>query len=64
MFTHENTAGFSTADLRLLNRALATLIERGIDESNAADIVTNNWQPAGNSVDSLTRVTSDADPGL
>ncbi len=43
MFTLDNTAGFTQADLDLLNQAAAVLIERGVDEKNAADIVNNNW---------------------
>jgi len=30
-------------------------VESGVDESNAADIVNNNWEEASNTVDSLTR---------
>ena len=55
MFTTENTHGFTQADCDLLNAAVAVLIERGIDEKNAADIVNNNWQETGNTVESLCR---------
>lgn len=57
MFTLDSTNGFSQSDINLMNQALEVLVERGIDESNAADIVNNNWQPSGNTVDSLTVVT-------
>lgn len=57
MFTTENTTGFSASELELLNAALATLIADGIDESNAHDIVNNNWLPSGNTIESLTART-------
>jgi hypothetical protein len=56
MFTLDNTSGFSQADLDLMNRALRLLIEDGVEESNAADIVNNNWQESGNTVVSLAAV--------
>ena len=41
-------------DLVLLNEAAAELLARGLDPSNAAAIVNNNWQPDGNNtVESL-----------
>ena len=55
MFNINNTSGFSQDDLVMLNRAMQILVESGVDESNAADIVNNNWEPTGNTVDSLTR---------
>jgi hypothetical protein len=55
MFDLNNTSGFSQDDLVLLNRAMQILVERGVDESNAADICNNNWEPTGNTVESLTR---------
>ena|SRR5687768_2621149 len=53
MFKLENTTGFTQSDCNLLNAAIAVLTERGIDEKNASDIVNNNWQPTGNTVESL-----------
>lgn len=55
MFTMENTQGFSQSDLDLLNEAAGVLIAQGVDESNACDIVNNNWAESGNTVESLTR---------
>lgn len=55
MFTTDNTEGFTSADLALMNQAAAALVAQGIDADNAADIVNNNWQPTGNTVESLTR---------
>ena len=55
MFNINNTSGFSQDDLVLLNRAMQILVESGVDESNAANIVNNNWEPTGNTVESLTR---------
>ena len=55
MFDLNNTSGFSQDDLVLLNRAMQILVEKGgVDESNAADIVNNNWEEASNTVESLT----------
>lgn len=54
MFTIENTRGFTQDDLDLMNEALAILVADGIDESNASDIINNNWQDTGNTVESLT----------
>ena len=54
MFTADNTTGFSAADLELLNKALKVLVADGMDESNASDIINNNWQATGNTVESLT----------
>lgn len=56
MFTLDNTEGFTTADLSLLNAALAILAARGIDESNASDIVNNNWTGNGDTVESLSKM--------
>ena len=53
MFTLDTTDGFTQSDLDILNSAQALLMERGIDESNAADIVNNNWRESGNTVESL-----------
>ena len=55
MFDLNNTNGFSQDDLVLLNRAMQILVESGVDESNAADIVNNNWDETENTVESLTR---------
>lgn len=55
MFTMDNTEGFTKDDLKLMNEALAVLMEDGIDESNASAIVNNNWQPVGNTVETLIR---------
>lgn len=54
MFDLNNTNGFSQDDLVLLNRAMQILVESGVDESNAADIVNNNWDETENTVESLT----------
>ena len=53
MFTLDNTQGFTKSDLDLMNEALEILIADGIDESNASDIVNNNWMEEGNTVESL-----------
>ncbi|MDX2289797.1 MAG: hypothetical protein NW217_13360 [Hyphomicrobiaceae bacterium] len=55
MFNLENTCGFSVDDINLLNDALDALVAQGMEASNAADIVNNNWQEDGNTVESLTR---------
>lgn len=57
MFTAENTQGFSAADLALLNAALETMMARypDVDESNAHDIINNNWRETGNTVESLVK---------
>lgn len=55
MFRMNNTQGFTQADLDLMNEALEILLADGIDESNASDIVNNNWLPDGNTVESLTQ---------
>ena len=55
MFDLNNTEGFSQDDIILLNTAMKTIMESGVDDSNAADIVNNNWEPTGNTVDSLTQ---------
>ena len=55
MFTMDNTADFTQDELDLMNEALEILIAEGIDESNASDIVNNNWKPEGNTVESLTK---------
>jgi hypothetical protein len=57
MFSPENTEGFTAADLVLLNRAVRLLMQDGIPESNAHDLVTNNWRGDGtDSVASLATV--------
>ena len=54
MFDLNNTEGFSQDDVILLNTAMKILMESGVDESNAADIVNNNWEEASNTIESLT----------
>jgi len=54
MFTTDNTTGFSQEDLDLMNEALGVLVAEGLDESNASDIINNNWQSTGNTVETLT----------
>ena len=56
MFTLNNTNGFTESDCVLLNQAVQLLIERGIDESNASDIVNNNWNETNNTLESLTKM--------
>lgn len=56
MFTAQNTEGFTAQDLNMMNAAHAALTADGIDAQSAADIVNNNWQASGNSVESLARV--------
>ncbi len=55
MFDLNNTEGFSQDDIILLNTAMKILVESGVDESNAAGIVNNNWDETENTVESLTR---------
>lgn len=55
MFTMDNTQDFTQSDLDLMNKALEILMADGMDESNASDIINNNWQESGNTVDSLTK---------
>lgn len=55
MFTMENTQGFNQDELDLMNEALDVLLENGWDEQNASARVNNNWQPTGNTIESLTR---------
>ena len=54
MFTMDNTQGFNETDIKLMNEAVEVLIADGIEESNACDIVNNNWAPEGNTIESLT----------
>lgn len=59
MFTLDNTEGFDQAELDLMNRALRLLVEDGIDEKNASDIVNNNWRGGGvDTVASLATVST------
>lgn len=44
MFTQDNTAEFSVADLALLNEALAVRLARGEDEKNACAAINNAWR--------------------
>jgi hypothetical protein len=55
MFTLENTEGFTQSDCDLMNEALRKLLEDGVCESSASDIVNNNWMKTNNTVDSLTK---------
>ncbi len=55
MFTTQNTDGFNTADIKLLNQAVETLVARGYSEEEAADRVNNNWMESDNTVESLTK---------
>jgi hypothetical protein len=56
MFTLDNTSGFTESNLSLMNRALATLTENGMDEKNAGDLINNNWRfDAKNTIESLTK---------
>ena len=43
MFTEQNTEGFSTADLEILNAALSARLARGEDEKTASDAINNAW---------------------
>ena len=56
MFTLDNTEGFTASNIELLNAALAILIERGLEESSAVDIVNNNWSGDGDTVESLSKL--------
>ena len=53
LFRPDNTAELADDDLVLLNEAAAELLAQGLDPNNAADLLTNNWQPDGNTVESL-----------
>ena len=56
MFTLQNTTGFTQSDCDLMNDAIVVLTRSGVDESNASDIVNNNWNVNGNNtVESLIR---------
>jgi hypothetical protein len=48
MFNLNNTAGFTQSECDLLNCAIVVLTRSGVDESNASDIVNNNWDVSGN----------------
>ena len=48
MFSLENSAGFTQSDCDLMNSAIVVLAQLGVDESNASDIVNNNWNGGGN----------------
>ena len=43
MFTLDNTAGFSPAELTGLNNALDAFIAAGWDEKSASDMLNNAW---------------------
>ena len=54
MFHLDNTAGFTQSQCDLMNNAIVVLTRLGVDESNAGDIVNNNWDVDGNnSIESL-----------
>ena len=56
MFSLNNTVGFAQSDCDLMNDAIVVLTRSGVDESNASDIVNNNWNVNGNNtVESLIR---------
>ena len=63
-FTLENTEGFTKDDINLLNEAFRVYMARHPDlddddreqlESHAHDVINNNWQASGNTVESLLR---------
>ena len=63
-FTIENTEGFTESDVALLNKAFRAYMARHPDldddnreqlESHAHDLINNNWQANGNTVESLLR---------
>lgn len=56
MFTLDTTEGFTASDLELMNAAVEKLMARGIEESNACDIVHNNWTGDSDTVESLSKV--------
>ena len=58
MFTLENTNGFTVANLEIMNAAHAKLVAHGIHESNASDIVNDNWTGDGDTVESLSRMAA------
>lgn len=55
MFTMDNTEGFTSEEIDLLNTAVEALMADGVDEKNACDIVNNNWSDGVNTVETLTR---------
>lgn len=57
MFTLENTEGFGAANIELMNKAVAKLMGRGIEESNAQDIVNDNWVGSGDTLESLSKMS-------
>ena len=52
MFTTENSE-FTGAQCTLANAAVTILVARGIEQSNACDIVNNRWIDGENTVESL-----------
>lgn len=44
MFTEANTEGFTSAELAIMNDALAALTSDGMDEKSASDAINNAWQ--------------------
>ncbi len=62
MFTEDNTDGFTSADLTLMNKALARLMARAGDcddyireqlEETYSARINNNWMSSGNTIKSL-----------
>lgn len=55
MFTTDNSEGFTAANLKTLNAALAQLVARGWNEYDAEDALTNAWvaDEAANTVERL-----------
>lgn len=54
MFNYENTEGFNAEEIALMNQAVEILMEQGIDEKSASDIVNNKFF-AGCSLEDLTK---------
>lgn len=56
MFREDNTYGFGTDDLALLNDAALTLVPLVGSLHQACRIVNNNWANGGNTLATLTRL--------
>jgi hypothetical protein len=50
-FTTDNTDGFTSEELDLMNEAIEILVERGMDESNASDQINNAYVPGATLAD-------------
>lgn len=48
MFTLDTTEGFTQDQIDLMNKAVHRLMEAGIEEKSACDIVNNNFNTEGN----------------